>query len=444
MKKTLKVAVGIIFSIVLFFLFIKDVNKVRLEKISGAGHGGRYAEDRTLFVRDAGNFQVGDTIRVRPAEDEAFIQRQVTEVHDGHQETVHYLIVDEAFNEVLDPEKGAYIQFPRLQRALSQANYLWLVPSLFLTFFALWVRAFRWKFFFPNYRGLSVNSLWVSVIIGYMANNVLPFRMGEIIRAWIFSRKEQRSISQTFGTIVMERVFDILSILIIFVMFVFYFSTKDDVTLPIWLIRGAWVLAAVSIVALLFLLALRFFTPATLKFVRIFLKPLPEKLSRRLLQLIESFVQGLSIFSSLFATFVAFFLSMVIWLVLAFAYLFVFKAVNIEASLLISVFLIVGLAFAVSIPSAPGFIGTFHFVGKEVLLMVGIHANVEAYVLLAHAMAYLPVLVLGFIYLSLENLTLTDLKRSIKPFENIKPHQTDITPSNGTGYDREVSGNAIE
>jgi hypothetical protein len=193
------------------------------------------------------------------------------------------------------------------------------------------------------------------------------------------------------------------------------------------LIRGAWVLAAISILALLFLLALRFFTEKTLQIVKTVLKPLPEKISTAILHLIESFVQGLSIFSSITALVISFILSMVIWLVLAFAYFFIFKSVNIEASLLIAVFLIVGLAFAVSIPSAPGFIGTFHFVGKEVLLMVGIHANVEAYVLLAHAMAYIPVLVLGFIYLSLENLTLTDLKRSIKPFENMKPHQQDQT-----------------
>jgi len=259
----------------------------------------------------------------------------------------------------------------------------------------------------------------VSVIIGYMANNILPFRMGEVIRAWIFSRKEKRTISESFGTIVMERVFDILSILILFVVFMFYFSTREDVVLPDWLMQGSYLFAAISVLSLAFLVCLRIRTEFSLRIIHFLMKPLPRKISDTVLRLIKSFIEGLSIFTSFSSSLTAFSLSMIIWLDLAVAYYFMFLAVGIESSILISIFLIVGLAFAVSIPSVPGFIGTFHYVGKEVLEIMGIQGNLEAYVLLAHAMAYIPVVVLGFLYLGMENLSLKDLTKTVPSISDV-------------------------
>jgi glycosyltransferase 2 family protein len=414
MNNTLKIAVGILISAVLFYFFIRDVNNVKLTMDAGPGVREN-GDDRILNIGDVSGLEAGDEIRICDRKDTVGISGVIEKiiVHPGNAN--HEIYLAEPLPRKISLEDKPYIKFPRLQRALKTANYWWLLPSWLLTMVALWIRSYRWKFFFPNRKTIRMNSLWAAVCIGYMANNVLPFRMGEIIRAWILGRKENRSISETFATIVMERVFDILTILILFVGFIFYFEYRGDVVLPSWLTKGAWILTAVSVISLLFLLALKFKTPYALEFIRFIIKPLPDRFRSPIMRLIESFVQGLSILSSFYAAFMGFILSMVIWLNLAIVYYLQFKAVDIDASLLVAMFLIVGLAFAVSIPSAPGFIGTFHLIGKEVLHIVGVTGNIEAYVLLAHAMAYLPLIILGLIYLSLENLSLRDLRKKIGP-----------------------------
>ncbi len=412
MSKTVKIAVGIFVSAFLFYFFIRDVNSVPLLK--DAGGAEHSIKQDTLELKDITGLRPGDQIRIcdnRHTEGEMRTIQSITPIPGVH---AYKISLDAPLTEKYAVAEKAVIKFPRLQRTFRTANYYWLFPALLLTIAALLVRAYRWKFFFPEYDTIKFNSLWASVCIGYMSNNILPFRIGEIIRAWIIGRKENRKISEAFATIVVERVFDILSIIILFVGFIFYFASQDDISLPQWMVQGAWIITAVSVIALGFLLFLRFRTESTLAFVRFFLKPFPEKIRSSVMHLVGSFVTGLSILSHVGDTLIAFFLSMVVWLVLAVAYYFEFLAVGIHTSLLVSVFLIVGLAFAVSIPSAPGFIGTFHFVGKEVLLMLGVVGNIEAYVLLAHAMAYIPVVVLGLIYLSLENISFRDLRNSMK------------------------------
>jgi glycosyltransferase 2 family protein len=420
MPKSAKIIVGILFSAFLFYLFIKDVNKIPLISDSGRQAGSGSDLDRILYVQENSGFEIGSKIEVFDPAAKASEIRKVASIKNPPESPFPALVVDAPLEHNYRLAAKPYIKFPRLESALKNAKYIWLVPSFLFTMLALMIRAYRWRFFFPDYKKLPWNSLWVAVCIGYMANNVLPFRMGEIIRAWILSRKEKRKISESFGTIVTERIFDILSILIVFVLFTLYFTTRPDVKLPGWLKEGAWVLSLVSVASLIFLIFLRFKTSAALKLIQRMTRPLPGRIADAINHFMGSFVQGLGIFSDFRAASMAFLISMIIWLDLAVAYYFIFLAVNIDATLLIAIFLIVGLAGAVSLPSAPGFIGTFHIVGKEVLLMMGLKGNIEAYVLLAHAMAYVPIVIIGLVYLSLENLSFKELRNSIKYQESIE------------------------
>ena len=413
MKKTLKICIGILFSAALFYLFIKDVNRIPIVHDSGLDQGSGDEKSKVIYVTDAGNFEIGDEVEIRSEGAGAPLKHRVVRVVETTETgTYPYIVTAEPVNVMLRSSDNPVIVFPRLQRALLRANYWWIFPALVMTIVALWIRAYRWKFFFIQYEKIAYRSLWRSVCIGYMANNVLPFRIGEIVRAWYFGRKENRRVSEVFGTIVLERIFDILSILILYVAYVIYFAALQTVNLPGEMILGAWVMGFIAISALAFLLALRYWTVGTRRFIKWFLDRLPASLARRIDQLIETFIHGLWIFDSWRCILAAFSLSMVIWIVLALAYLFVFYAVGIPSTLLVSLFLIVALAFAVSIPSAPGFIGTFHWVGQQVLLLMGLKGNIEAYVLLAHLLAYIPVVVLGFFYLSIENISWKELRTS--------------------------------
>lgn len=408
MKKTLKIAIGILFSVALFYVFIKDANEISITADSGLGTGQGTELNRVLHVADVNNFRVGDEIKITSKSLESPLTHSIESIQNT--QTRAYLVTADEMSIKLTQSDQTRIHFPRLQRALVNANYWWLLPCLVFTIGALTIRAYRWKFFFTHYEKIQYNALWRSVCIGYMANNVLPFRIGEIVRAWVFGRKTDRKTSEVFGTIVLERIFDILSILILYVAFVFYFSTVETINIPPWMIKGAWVMTAIALAALGFLIALKYWTGLTRRTINIILKPLPAKTGTSVNHMIDSFVDGLWIFDSWRCIATTFGLSMIIWLILAAAYLFVFYAVGIKCTLGIALFLIVALAFAVSIPSAPGFFGTFHWVGQQVLLLMGLSGNIEAYVLIAHLMAYIPVVILGLFYLSVENISWKELR----------------------------------
>ncbi len=417
MKKSLKIGVSLILSVAFFYLFIKDVNKIYITHDSGLNHGDGEQANRVLFVADVNNFEIGDTITVSSDKLENRISMKVEKLIEYSEQVPNpYIVTNKPIDYELRTQDNAFLVFPRLQRALLTTNYWWLIPSLMATILALAIRAYRWKFFLKDYKNIRYQSLWRSVCVGYMANNVLPFRIGEIVRAWFLARKENRKTSEVFGTIVLERISDILSILILYVIFVFYFATRPDVHLPNEMIIGAWIMAFIALASLAFLILLNWKPDRIRSLVNSVLKILPEKVSKKLNHLFDAFIEGLWILNSWKCILITFALSMLVWMILAFAYLYIFYAVGIDGTLLLALFLIVALAFAVSIPSAPGFIGTFHWVGQQALLMMGIKGNIEAYVLIAHMLAYVPVVVIGLVYLSIENVSWKELKNSADQF----------------------------
>jgi glycosyltransferase 2 family protein len=413
MNKTLKITISILLSAAFFYLFIKDVNKIPLVRNSGLHQGSGQHAGRVLFVADVENFEIGDTFTLSSDKIPQKLTCRVAEIttYPDLRQTP-YIVTEEPIQTELLLDDNPVIHFPRLQRALLRANYWWILPALAATVLALIIRAYRWKFFLNDFSRIKFQSLWRSVCVGYMANNVLPFRIGEIVRAWFLARKENRRTSEIFGTIVMERIFDILSILILYVLFVFYFAAQESVNLPEEMVYGAWIMAIIALGALGFLILLKCRTQIVRRILNYFLNIIPDTAAKKANQMIDAFVEGLWIINSWKCIVVTFSLSMLIWLILAFAYLYVFFAVGIDGTLVLSLFLIVALAFAVSIPSAPGFIGTFHWVGQQVLLLMGLRGNIEAYVLMAHLLAYIPVVVLGLFYLSLENISWKELKTS--------------------------------
>ena len=81
--------------------------------------------------------------------------------------------------------------------ALERANYLGFVVVMGLTIFGFWIRAFRWRWLISTPKPLHMDSLFSATMIGFMANNLLPLRLGEFVRAWALGRRE--NISTTAG-----------------------------------------------------------------------------------------------------------------------------------------------------------------------------------------------------------------------------------------------------
>ena len=100
------------------------------------------------------------------------------------------------------------VRFGEVLAALRGANALGFVLVMLVTLGGFWLRAVRWRYFIQAGRPLSMDSLFSSTMIGFMANNVLPFRLGEFVRPWALARRERLSKTTLLATVVVERAVD--------------------------------------------------------------------------------------------------------------------------------------------------------------------------------------------------------------------------------------------
>src|SRR4051794_35487173 len=91
---------------------------------------------------------------------------------------------------------------------ISHANFFWLLPGIAVYFLAVWGRTWRWHYLLRPLKPVPLSRLFPIVVIGYMGNNVYPFRAGEVIRAYVLKRNEGVKVTASLATIIVERIFD--------------------------------------------------------------------------------------------------------------------------------------------------------------------------------------------------------------------------------------------
>jgi glycosyltransferase 2 family protein len=293
--------------------------------------------------------------------------------------------------------------------SLQQAQYIYLLPALALYFVGVGVRAARWHFLLRSIKPIPSRALFPPVIIGYMANDILPARMGEIVRAYVLGQQENVSKAATLVTIVVERVFDGLTMLTFLVAGSFVLNLADAELNARLRVVGALFIAAI--------LALALFAGMPRRVERIvgfFIQRVPsESLRARATSLTRSLLDGLGALRSPADSLTVYALSILAWLFETGMYLVIALGFNI--ALPFPVFL-VACAFAnlVTIaPSTPGYVGVFDAPVIYVLTNFGIEPNLAtSYTLVLHAALILPVTLLGFFYVWRAGLSLTQMTRA--------------------------------
>ncbi len=295
-------------------------------------------------------------------------------------------------------------------RHMHTANYWWLLPGVLAYFVGVWARTWRWHYLLRPIKPIPLKTMWPVVVIGYMGNNVYPFRAGEVIRAYVLKRKEGVSISASIATVLVERVFDGL------VMLLFVFIVLPTAPgLPAWL-RQMVILASLAFLAALILFFGLAALPQTSRRVYRWAvgRFAPHKLQPQVLALADRFMEGLSSLARWQDVLMIFFTSVVIWLLETVKYWFVMHAFNFSVSFF-ALMLMNGIVnLATTLPSAPGYIGTFDTPGIAVLTVFGVDSDVAAaYTLVLHAALWLPITLLGAWYMLRESLSWGDFKRAM-------------------------------
>ncbi len=290
---------------------------------------------------------------------------------------------------------------------LKTARYWWLLPGVGVYFIGVWVRSWRWHYLLRPIKSVSTQKMFPIVAIGYMGNNIYPARAGEVLRAVVLKRREDIAISASLATVIVERIFDGV------VMLGFVFLNLPELatltsssgfigniqTLAIW--GSAAFLGAL----VLFILAAMFPAPAQKVITKLTAIFLPEKIREKVEDIVGKFISGLESLRSPREAVMVLLTSVVIWLLETGKYWFVMQAFDFEVSFF-ALMLMNGIVnLATTIPSAPGYVGTFDAPGIAVLTAFGVDQGIAAgYTLVLHAALWFPITLLGAYYMIREGI----------------------------------------
>lgn len=304
------------------------------------------------------------------------------------------------------------IDFGQLVIALSSVDYRYIVLSVVFTFISYFLRAVRWRYLLISEKKIPLGSLYPATIIGYMANNLLPARLGEFVRAYMLAKREQLETPSVFASLVIDRLFDGFTVLVMLMITLF------TVRLPLGMEDAALALKTGGIVMFLlycgvivFLFLLKLQTMRTLSFVRFLLKPFPTRFSESLIPMLGSFIGGIRLSSRRSHVAAILLSSVLIWTFAVLPIDMTLRSFGIDLPISASMFIMVLLVFAVMVPASPGFIGTYHYACFKGLSVFGISETTSLSIaLIIHGTSFFPVIIAGFYYLWRNKISLSDIQ----------------------------------
>jgi len=302
------------------------------------------------------------------------------------------------------------VDFHELADALKQANYLWLLPNIFFVVFAMFQRAERWKYMLRPIARIKYARLLSATCIGFMANNVLPFRLGEFVRAYALAkRRSQVTKSASLATIFVERmVFDLLALLSILAFILVFTPIVVDDRFKL----GALFATGVAIAGLIFAVIIVIKPEGAGRLLTKYLFFLPQSIKDIISRTIIKFSKGLLFLKNRRETMYVSIHTLLLWLFMGISNIFVFYAFGFDLPIYASYVLLVVVSISILIPSSPGFIGVYHggVVWTLNFFKIGQSEALSCAIVL-HAAQFLPITLMGFYYLYKEGLSLKQLER---------------------------------
>lgn len=308
------------------------------------------------------------------------------------------------------------VPFAEVGRAIAHAHWgVLLVLSVPSYGLLVWVRAVRWRYLTDPIRPLASAPLARATAVGFLANNVFPLRMGEFVRSWYLARETGVSAAAVFGTVILERVIDTLSVIAMVCLVVPLRARGDDAGLA----RGALMLVPFAVLPFLCLWALRARPAQVERCVLAVLRPLSARAAGSVERILHRFAEGLGALRGGRHLLWIGLHSVVIWLLISVVpILAAFLALDIELpspgqALVAAWTTQAAIGVAVALPSAPGFFGIFHYACRLALVRFGVSPETAvAAGTLVHSVMWLTLSALGFAVLRSRRTSLAEVDRA--------------------------------
>jgi uncharacterized protein (TIRG00374 family) len=307
------------------------------------------------------------------------------------------------------------VDFARVWREIVSAE-LWALGLLLgCTALTYVLRALRWQYLLRPIGPTRFREAFRTTVIGFAANTVLPLRAGEMVRPYLLARREGLSVAATFTTIILERILDLVTVLVFFGAFVLFSDPGlDRVNGALYqTVKFGGLMGAAGSGAVLLVLALNAVRPTlTHTIVDLCLRVLPGGLRSKVSSLIYGLLDGLAVTRDPLRLAQAIALSFPLWLSIAggiwMAMVAFHMTIPFTGSFLIMTLLVVGVA-----APTPGAVGGFHAAfryGATVFYGVENDRAVGA-ALVLHAASFVPVTLLGALFMFQDGLNLSGMRQ---------------------------------
>jgi glycosyltransferase 2 family protein len=252
-------------------------------------------------------------------------------------------------------------------------------------------RSLRWCVLLSAEKRVAPLTVFWATMAGYLGNNFLPARAGEIIRSAALGHKTGLSKSWIFATALTERLLDVVALVLFSFAAVLSLGRSSQ-----WLVRAWKVMGVVGVAGIILLLAVpRFEGPFRRLLERL---PGPTRLRERLLGILAQFLSGMRAFANPTRGFAFAGMTVLIWLTDAVGTIIITRAFGLNLTLPIAVMVLAGLGLSSAIPSTPGYVGVYQFAAVAVLVPLGYpRTDVLAYIIAAQAVGYVVITVWGLL-----------------------------------------------
>mgnify|MGYP001208295769 FL=1 len=297
------------------------------------------------------------------------------------------------------------INFWELWISIKNVNFILVILAIVILLLSNIIRAWRWQILVKPIKDVSFEPAFSSIMIGYFGNSVLPFRMGEFLRAFVVADKTSLTASTAFGTIVIERILDFigLSIVILLIMTVY----------PLASVGGSIIIGVIvlSLTAFIFFFLFGGFKSSLL--VKIEKSSLLRiGLLHKILPFIKNFLDGATTIRATNKLGIILLYTLIIWIMYYCSTYLATIATGIELEWFGFGVLLISTTLAISIPAAPGYVGTYHAAAVYILTNlfdVG-RSNAQAAAIILHAVGTIPIVIIGAGYFLNSSLNFKDIK----------------------------------
>jgi glycosyltransferase 2 family protein len=304
-----------------------------------------------------------------------------------------------------------------LWSTIRKGNPYWLLLSGSLALFNYFFRALRWRLFFQPIKKTRISNLFKTTVIGFSVSTIFPAKIGELVRPYLLGKKENISKSAALATVVVERVFDTATILFLLMIFLVFLVQPDQLSAKaksslVELNRAGVILFGGIVALVVFLYYLKTKPVTVKKLITKIERILPARISHSIDDILDSFIEGLSILHDPKILVTIAYFSIVFWVIICAGFWAGVRA-YVPGFAFTNTFLIMTLlALGIAVPT-PGGVGSYHLACK---LGLALFFNVperqaSAVALVSHALVFIPMTILGLILLWKEGLSTGNIQQ---------------------------------